>query len=222
MPVSLPRVPFAKAGPGAPMCPAESHDAPAPATAVEPPRGRVTAFEGLLDRDLEPGDDAGIAALRKEVWIGIASRHPRVSVFGIGDHVGEAPGTDRENPDGFISGVAECVQPGPSLRTEDEVAGGQGLFAVLVPEQRAAAENEEHFFGSVMHVHAALRRSGGEFVERCPHPSVVRPPKHPTPRSMLFALSVPQAGEKILPCHLVLRSSGLRAAAKAQHSSLDT
>src|SRR5207249_9630233 len=106
-----------------------------------------------------------------------------VSVFWIGDHVGEAPGTDREDPNAFISRVAECVQPGPSLRAEDEVAGGQRLFAMLVPEQWTAGENEEHLFSSVMHVHAALRRAGGEFVERCPHPSVVRPPEHPTPRS---------------------------------------
>src|SRR5262245_14407511 len=185
---------------------AESCVARTPATAWEPPRGRVTASacdpSALLDRDLEPGDDAGIAYLREEVGIGIASRHPRVSVFGIGDHVGEAPGTDPEDRYGFVGRVAECVQPGPSLRAEDHVAGGERLCAVLVPEQRTAAENEEHLFGSVMHVHSALRRAGGELVQRCPHPSVVRPPKDPTPGPSPLALSVPQVGEEVLSCHL--------------------
>src|SRR5262245_62170669 len=89
---------------------------------------------GLLDRDLEPGDDAGIAPLCDEVGVGIAGRHPCVSVFGVGDHVREAPGTDREKLDGLIGRVAERVQPGPSLRAEDEVPRGQRLLAVLVPE----------------------------------------------------------------------------------------
>src|SRR5262245_13621686 len=98
---------------------------PDPAALSLSPRGRVTmsaGARGLLDWDLEPGDDAGIAALREEVGIGIAGRHPRVSVFGIGDHVREAPRTDREDLDRLIRRVAERVQPGPSLRAEDDVS----------------------------------------------------------------------------------------------------
>src|SRR5262245_6371975 len=96
---------------------------PDPAALALSPRGRVTmsaGARGLLDWDLEPGDDAGVAALREEVGIGIAGRHPRLSVFGIGDHVGEAPSTDREDLSRFIRRVADRVQPGPSLWAEDE------------------------------------------------------------------------------------------------------
>lgn len=51
----------------------------------------VDTAERLLDRDLEASDDAGVAASREELGIGIASRHPCISVFGIGDDVREAP-----------------------------------------------------------------------------------------------------------------------------------
>jgi hypothetical protein len=90
--------------------------------------------EGLLDRDLEAGDDSRVAASREQLGIGIAGRHPCVSVLGIGDHVGEAPGADREDLSGFLRRVAERVQSGTSLGAEDEVARSQLLFAVLVPE----------------------------------------------------------------------------------------
>ena len=77
---------------------------------------------GLSHWYLEPGDDAGIAALGEEVGIGIAGCHPRVAVLGVGDDVGEAPGTDREDLNRLIRRVAECVEPGPSLRAEDDVS----------------------------------------------------------------------------------------------------
>ena len=63
----------------------------------------------LLDRDLEASDDARVAASREQLGIGVASRHPRIYVFGVGDDVREAPGTDREDLSGFLGGVAERV-----------------------------------------------------------------------------------------------------------------
>src|SRR5215213_9787589 len=75
----------------------------------------------LLDRDLEASDDAGVAASREQLGIGIASRHPCVSVLGVGDDVREAPGADRKDSSGFLGGIAERVQAGASLRAEDEV-----------------------------------------------------------------------------------------------------
>ena len=41
------------------------------------------------------------------------------------------------------------METGPSLGTRDEVARNQLLRAVLVAEERATAQHEEHFFGSV-------------------------------------------------------------------------
>src|SRR5215210_9508214 len=155
----------------------------------------------LLDRDLEPGDDAGVAASREELGIGIPSCHPCVTVLGVGDDVREAAGTDREKLDGFFSGVAERVASGPALRAEDEVARGQLLFAVLVPEERAPAQDEEHLFCSEVHVHVALRCTWVELVQRCPHPGVVRPPKGAVPCSGLFAVFFPIAGEEVLTSH---------------------
>jgi hypothetical protein len=69
----------------------------------------VDTAERLLDRDLEASDDAGVAASREQLGIGIASRHPCLSVFGVGDDVREAPGTDREDLSGLFGGVAERV-----------------------------------------------------------------------------------------------------------------
>ena len=46
-------------------------------------------------------------------------------MLGIGDDVREAPGSDREEPDGLVGRVAERVQSGTSLGTEDEVARGE-------------------------------------------------------------------------------------------------
>ena len=63
----------------------------------------------LLDRDLEASDDAGVAAPREELWIGITSRDPCISVFGVGDDIREAPGTRREDLSGLFGGVAERV-----------------------------------------------------------------------------------------------------------------
>src|SRR5262245_3774914 len=85
----------------------------------------VDPAERLLDRDLEAGDDARVAASREQLRVGIASRHPCISVFGVGDDVREAPGTDREDPSGFLAGVAERVQAGTALGAEDEVARSQ-------------------------------------------------------------------------------------------------
>jgi hypothetical protein len=75
----------------------------------------------LLDRDLEASDDAGVAALRDELGIGIARCHPRISLLRVGDDVREATGTDREDPSGLFTGVAERVEAGAPLGTEDEV-----------------------------------------------------------------------------------------------------
>src|SRR5581483_6029996 len=102
----------------------------------------------LLDRDLEAGDDAGVATLREQLRIGIAGRDPRVAVLGVGNHVGEAPRADREELDRLLRRVAERVEPGPPLRAEDEVARSERLLAVPVPERRPAAEDEEHLLGS--------------------------------------------------------------------------
>jgi hypothetical protein len=63
----------------------------------------------LLDWDLEASDDAGVAASRELLGIGIASRHPCISLLGVGDDVREAPGTDREDLGRFFGGVAERV-----------------------------------------------------------------------------------------------------------------
>ena len=65
----------------------------------------------LLDRDVEASDDAGVATSREQLGIGIAGRHPRISVFRVGDDVGEAPGTDREDLSRFCGRVAERVSP---------------------------------------------------------------------------------------------------------------
>jgi hypothetical protein len=122
-------------------------------------------------------------------------------VFGVGDDVREAPGTDREDLSGFFGGVAERVQAGTSLGTEDEVARSQLLFAVLVPEDGTTAQNEEHLFGSEMHMHPHLRRVGGQFVQRCSHPGVVRPPEDSMPGPGFFVLAVPCVGEEVLTIH---------------------
>src|SRR5215211_1885671 len=96
----------------------------------------------LLDRDLEASDDAGVAASREQLGIGIASRHPCVSVLGVGDDVREASGADREELSGLFGGVAEGVESGTSLGAEDEVARSQLFFAVLVPEDGTTAQHE--------------------------------------------------------------------------------
>ena len=143
--------------------------------------------------------------------VGIASRYPCISVFGVGDDVREAPGTDRKDPSGFFGGVAERVQAGTSLGAEDEVTRSQLLFAVLVPEEGTTAQDEEHLFGSEVHVHPHLRRVGGQFVQRRSHPGVVRTPEDSMPSPNFFVLSVPCVGEQVLTIHawyLPSRSGG--------------
>src|SRR5580765_7267362 len=95
------------------------------------------------------------------------------------------------------------MESGTSLGAEDEIARRQLLFAVLVPEHRTTAEDEEHLLGSEMHVQPRLRRAGGQFVERCSHPGVVRPPEDSMPSPVFFVVSVPRVGEQVLTNHSV-------------------
>ena len=53
---------------------------------------------------------------------------------------------------GSACGLPIGVQAGPPLGTEDEVAGGELLFALHGSEHGTAAEDEEHLFGAVVHV----------------------------------------------------------------------
>src|SRR5438874_1120913 len=46
-----------------------------------------------------------------------------------------------------------------------------------------------------------LRRVRGQFVQRCSHPGVVRPPEDSMPSPSFFALSVPCVGEQVLTIH---------------------
>src|SRR5215211_6496432 len=112
-----------------------------------------------------------------------------------------SPGADREELSGLFGGVAEGVEPGTSLGAEDEVARSQLLFAVLVPEEGTTAQDEEHLFGSEVHMHPHLGRVGGQFVQRCPHPGVVRPPEDSMPSPGFFVLSVPCGEEEVLTIH---------------------
>src|SRR5262249_35401437 len=118
--------------------PPGSIGAPARVLGRERPLARPLSQFGLFDRNVEAGDNARIAF---GLAVGIPSRDPRVAVFGIGDDVGEAPGAHREQPNWFVSRIAERVQPGPAFRAEDEVPRGELLSAVQIPEHRAAAEN---------------------------------------------------------------------------------
>src|SRR5687767_5825753 len=115
----------------------------------------------------------------------------------VGDDVREAPGTDREDPSGFFGGVAERVESGTSLGAEDEVARSQLLFTVLVAEEGTTAQDEEHLFGSEVHVDPHLWRAGGQLVQRCSHPGIVRPPEDSLPSPGFFVLSVPCVGEEV-------------------------
>src|SRR5829696_104615 len=63
------------------------------------------------------------------------------------------------------------------------------------------AQDEEHLFGSEVHMHPHLRRVGGEFVQRCSHPGAVRTPEDSMPNPVFFVLSVPFVGEEILTIH---------------------
>src|SRR5205823_14060155 len=63
--------------------------------------------------------------------------------------------------------------------------------------------DEEHLFGSEVHMHPHLRRIGGQFVQRCSHPGVVRPPEDSMPSAGFFVLSVPCVGEQALTSHTV-------------------
>src|SRR3954454_5804903 len=99
----------------------------------------VVAGERLLDRDLEAGDDARVAASREELGIRVTSRHPCIALLRVGDDIRKAPGTDREEPNDVIARVAEGVETGTSFRAEHEVARRQLLRPVLVPEDGATA-----------------------------------------------------------------------------------
>ena len=95
------------------------------------------------------------------------------------------------------------MEPGTSLRAEDEVARSQLLFAVLVPEDGTTAEDEEHLFGPEVHMQPRVRRVGGQLVQRCSHLGVVRPPKDSMPGASFFVVSVPGVGEQVLASHSV-------------------
>src|SRR6266571_6300682 len=72
---------------------------------------------------------------------------------------------------------------------------------MLVPEDGTTAQDEEHLFGSEVHMHPHLRRVAGQFVQRCSHPGVVRPPEDSMPSPGFFVLSVPCVGEEVLTIH---------------------
>src|SRR5579859_2849237 len=171
------------------------------ARAASSARATVDTAERLLDRDLEASDDSGVAASREELGIGIACGHPGISLFGVGDDVRKAPGADREDLSGFPGGVAERVEAGTSLGAEDEVSRSQLLCAVWVPEDGTTTQHEEHLFGSEVHVHPHLGRVGSQFVQRCSHPGVVRPPEDSMPSPGFVVLSVPCVGEEVLTIH---------------------
>src|SRR5256885_6739462 len=50
-------------------------------------------------------------------------------------------------------------------------------------------------------MHPHLRRVRGQFVQRCSHPGVVRPPEDSMPCPGFFVLSVPCVGEQVLTIH---------------------
>src|SRR5215207_8185559 len=50
-------------------------------------------------------------------------------------------------------------------------------------------------------MHPHLRRVGGQFVQRCAHPGVLRTPEDSMPSPDFFVLSVPGVGEEILTIH---------------------
>src|SRR5437868_5757862 len=50
-------------------------------------------------------------------------------------------------------------------------------------------------------MHPHLRRAGGQFVQRCSHPGLVRPPEDSMPSPGFFVLSVPCVGEEVLTIH---------------------
>src|SRR5215204_4904263 len=122
-------------------------------------------------------------------------------MFGVRDDVREAPGTDRKDPSGFLAGVAERVYAGTSLGAEDEIARSQLGFAVLVPEVGTTAQDEEHLFGSEVHMDPPFGRVGGQFVQGGAHPGVVRTPEDSMPSPAFFVLSVPCVGEEVLTIH---------------------
>ena len=56
--------------------------------------------------------------------------------------------------------LKNACKTGTSFGTEDEVSGGELLFAVLLLEQRATAQHEEQLFGSAVHVESLAGRAG--------------------------------------------------------------
>src|SRR3954447_10002269 len=82
-----------------------------------------TPDDRLLHGDLEPGDDARVASFGEQPRLGVAGRHPGVSVLRIGDDVGEAAGADGEQVRRLVTRVAERVGAGASLGADDDVAG---------------------------------------------------------------------------------------------------
>src|SRR5215210_3758267 len=96
---------------------------------------------------------------------------------------------------------------------------------MLVPEDGTTAQDEEHLFGSKVHMHPHPSRVGGQFVQRCSHPGVVRPPEDSMPSPVFFVISVPCVGEQVLTNHSVVppgRSGGTHAASEAASKAAST
>src|SRR3954453_4048871 len=167
-----------------------------------PPRGPLPSADAIVRPirvEYEPGDDSRIVAGRK---LRNPRRDPAIAVFGVGDDVWIAPGAHGENPGGFVVGIAEGVQAGAPLRTEQEVAGSELLLAVEVADDGPTAEDEEHLFGAVVHVELVSVVSGAELVQAGAHPRVVGPPEDAAAR--VCVLDVPGVvGEQVLAIHQV-------------------
>src|SRR6266511_1991943 len=69
------------------------------------------------------------------------------------------------------------------------------------PEPGKRRGRSRGLFGSEVHMYPHLRRVGGQFVQRCSHPGVVRPPEDSMPSPGFFVLSVPCVGEEVLTIH---------------------
>ena len=125
-------------------------------------------------------------------------------MFGVGDDVREAPGTDREDLSGFFGGVAERVESGTSLGAEDEVARSQLLFGRVGSGRRddrsgrrtslrlrsACASASSGASGASSYSVAPILASSGRQKTRCRVPSS-------------SSYSVPCVGEQVLTSHSV-------------------
>src|SRR5579884_3694549 len=181
------------------------------------PLARPLASTGPVVRyvhpEPEPGDDAGVVPAGK---VGIPRGDPGVLVLGVGDDVGKATRADPEDPGRLVVRVAVGVQACAPLRREDEVAGGELLFALGCPEDGASTEDEEHLLGPVVHVPAHAGRARLQLPQRGAHPGGLRAPEDALAQAVLLVLDVPgTVGEQVLTGH----SSCLRSIAVAAERS---